>query len=107
MKYILALLLSFGSLSASAQIARDAAPTGIHVFPETGVFVFYATVTEGVRPNCQGDDRWALRTSEPAAAELISMVISATVSGRTVTVVGSDTCDSSQAGYHIQYLYLN
>ena len=90
-----------------AQVASGANPTGVHVFPHQGVFVFYATVTEGELPACSGDHRWAISTDAPGAKELISMVTAAKVANRTITVIGNDACNPTGFGYYVNYLYLN
>lgn len=103
----LVILLISQSVFSNTIAAINQAPHTVHVFPANGMFVFYATVTSGTLPSCSGDNRWAVNTDKPGAKELISMVIAAKVSGRTIHVHGSGNCDPSGFGYEINYLQLN
>ena len=103
----LSLLLFGTSINAQQFVAANQKPTGVHIAPGHGILVFHAIVTSGTKPSCAGDNRWSIKTDTPGAKELISMVIAAKVSDRTITVHGDGNCDSSGWGYKISYMYLN
>jgi len=106
--FVLFLLLSFFSVVFSAEFtAKEQEPRSVHMFT-SGIFVFYATVTHGVPPACSGQNRWAIKSGSTVAKEIISMVIAAKASSRTITVVGTGNCNpDGGSGYGIRYLYLN
>lgn len=103
---IILLVISLPVLSEQFT-ANNQQPGSVHIFPNSRMFVFYADVTSGVSPTCSGENRWALNTSYPSAKELISMVITAKATGKTMPVIGSGNCNQGGYGYEIHYLYLN
>lgn len=82
-------------------------PYQVHIFPNGGMFVFYAKITSGTAPSCSGDNRWSIKTDKPGASALISMVIAAKSSARTISVVGTGKCNPAGYGYEVSYLYYN
>lgn len=102
-------MLFIFSLSANAEriTAGGQIPESVHVFPNSGMFVFYATLTAGSSPECFGANRWSIKTTKPGAKELISMVIAAKLAKRTISVIGSGHCNPDGYGYEVMYLYLN
>lgn len=110
LKYVVAIfVLSFPIIAISAPVlqAVNQTPYSIHIFPNEGMFVFYANVTSGDLPGCSGNNRWSIKTDKPGAKELISMIIAARTAGRTVTVMGDGTCNPDGYGYLVSYVYYN
>ena len=106
--FIAVLIFSISTVAYSAvPVAVKQLPKDVHMFT-TGVFVFYADVTEGDQiANCSGNNRWAINASSTGAKEIISMVIAAKVAGQTITVVGTGNCNpNGGSGYGISHLYL-
>jgi len=101
------IILPSMTVAAPALQAVKQAPSSVHIFPQQGMFVFYATITSGTLPSCSGDNRWSIKTDKPGAKELISMIIAARTSGRTVTVMGDGTCNPDGYGYQVSYMYYN
>ena len=89
-----------------AQKASSVQPTTVHIYRGANTFIFYATVNEGQPPTCSGLNRWAVKLDSTAAKEIISMVVSAKVSGRNISVLGDGTCDVSGQGYSIDALWI-
>lgn len=89
-----------GDITASQQV-----PYNIHIFPQNGMFVFYANITDGDLPSCNGDHRWSINTDKPGAQELISMVIAARTAGNVITVKGTGDCNPDGYGYQVNYLF--
>lgn len=77
----LGLLFAGSAVNASSCRAAEQIPYNIHMFPNSGIFVFYAQVAEGDMPSFNGDHRWSIALDQPGADVLISMVIGAGTAG--------------------------
>ncbi|PXA90690.1 hypothetical protein DMC25_02530 [Caulobacter sp. D4A] len=92
--------LALAGLTAAASWSPAAASTAeygkVTAFIQTGSTVmFYTSGTRSTAPSCQGADvpaRWAIDVSTPAGQSMLSILLTAYSTQRTVKILGTGTC---------------
>lgn len=108
MKFIFIILIILSTTASFGQTSREEKPYAVHNYLSAEAFVFNSDVNENpITTTCIAPNRWAVKLGTVGAQEVVSMILSAKVSGKTITVVGDGTCDISGQGYKIVALYLD
>ena len=106
MKIIFALLLAVSSYAyAGDQVGKV---TKISVRQSDGLHYFYMSGSTRNRPACaDGFDYWMIKDENSVAGKSqLSMLLTAYVSGKTVTVIGGGTCTRWHDGEDVNVIYL-